>query len=351
MGIPVPNPVYLQALDASIWVPICTNSGIATTINLSLPPGASAVAFVELNDAQTGTTWRMCVLPSPSQPGGASGQLHIDPVTPVINGLPTQLLVSAPNGVIYFLQIANGVLQSGLAVPANANCNVSINALADNVQDRLEEPHGAGIFWLRQFEIYTAIVEAANELMLLVGRPTMSVQSPLNLDPNRVWQMLPKGLLAITDVYGPQSPLRKITLFALDYEQPSWGSDWENDTSLSGPSRWVPIGFNMFIAHPACVSAQQVTINAIAYPVAASWPYTGAETVPFAHEFFVLIEQYAAAYCRLKEGTSELQSAMPMLAEFYTGARRMTQIADRRDPLVFSRDFGVMSGVNSIQKR
>jgi hypothetical protein len=137
----------------------------------------------------------------------------------------------------------------------------------------------------------------------------------------------------------------------MDYEQASWGSDYENDSSVNGPVRWAPVGLNLFLVHPAANAAQQVLINAVAYPVAASWPYTGNETIPFTHEFHVLLEQYAAVYCRLKEGTSELQSALPMLAEFYAGAQRMTQIADRRDPLIFSQDFGVMAGVGQIPKR
>jgi hypothetical protein len=189
-----------------------------------------------------------------------------------------------------------------------------------------------------------------NELMLLVGRPTLTVQSPLNLQPNSVWQPMPMGLLAITDIYGSQSLLRKVTLFSLDYEQFGSGSDWENDTAYS-PVRWAPIGFNMFVVHPAAAYATQVSVNAVQYPVAEPWPYTGNEIVPFEHHFFEALEMYAAVYARLKEGTSELSAALPMLAEFYQIAKRMTEIQDRRDPLIFSRDFGVMAGTNQIQRR
>jgi hypothetical protein len=232
----------------------------------------------------------------------------------------------------------------------NTACNTTISVLAQNVIQRLEEST-LPVFWNEQYEIFTALVEAENELMLLVGRPTQTVQTPLNLIPNSVWQTLPKGILALTDIYGPQAPLRKVTLFSLDYEQASWHSDWECDSSIYGPHRWAPIGLSSFVVHPASASPQTVLINAVAYPVAEPWPYTGAETVPFNDEFFVLLEQYACVYLRLKEGTSELQTALPMLAEFYAGAQRMTQIADRRDSLIFSRDFGVMAGVNQIPKR
>jgi hypothetical protein len=350
MGIPIPNPVYLQALDGTTWVPGVSNSGIATTTQLSPAAGAGPTPGVELNDAITGTTWRLVVMPSPTQPGGMQGQLHADPVTPAVPGLPTQLLVSAPNGVVYFLQIANGVLQSGLATPASASCNVPISVLAQNVIQRLEESNPP-VFWNLQLEILTALVEAMNEMTLLVGRPTMIVQSIFNLNPNSVWQYLPRGMLALTDVYGPQSPLRKVSLFSLDYEQASWQSDWENDSSISGPVRWFPVGLNLWGVHPAAGAVQQVIVNAVAYPVAAPFPYTGAETVPFEHNYFQALEMYASVYLRTKEGTSELQNALPMLAEFYQIAARMTDIQDRRDNLIFSRDFGIMAGTNQIVKR
>lgn len=352
MGIPIPNLVYLLAMDGTVWVPGISNTGIANTTEMAVPSGSSAVPWYELNDAMTGVTYRLVVQPCPTVPGGPQGELHIDQTTPN-SSAPVQLLVSAPNGVVYFLQISNGILQSGLATPANASCNTALSVLAHNVIQRLEEnpPPNGPVFWSLHYEIHTAIVEAMNELMLLVGRPTMTVQSPLNLNPNTVWQMLPKGILALTDIYGPQAPLRKVTLFSLDYEQASWHSDWECDSSNDGPRRWAPVGLNMFIVHPAANASQQVLINAVAYPVAESWPYSGGETIPFSHEFHVLLEQYSCVYLRLKEGTSELQSALPMLAEFYAGAQRMTQIADRRDPLIFSRDFGVMAGVGQIPKR
>jgi len=349
MSIPIPNPTYLQALDGTTWLIGVSNNGIVTTTGLSPAAGFSALPGMLINDAVTGTTWHLVVLPSPSQSGGMQGVLHVDPVSPTVSGLPTQLLVSAPNAVVYFIQFANGIMQSGLATPANASCNVPISVLAQNVIQRLEESNPP-VFWNLQLEIFTAIVEALNELMLLVGRPTMIVQSIFNLNPNSVWQYLPKGMLALTDVYGPQSPLRKVSLFSLDYEQFASGSDWECD-SASTPVRWAPIGLNIFVVHPAANATQQVAVNAVAYPVAAPFPYTGAETVPFEHNYFQALEMYASVLLRLKEGTSELHNALPMLAEFYQIAARMSEIQDRRDNLVFSRDFGIMAGTNQIVKR
>jgi hypothetical protein len=353
MSIPIPNPVYLQALDGSVWLTAVDNNGIANTTELTPPSGVSALPYIELNDVTLPQfTWRLSVQPCPTVPSGPSGELQADGAGTFNPSAPTMLFVSAPNAIVYFLQIANGVLQSGLAIPASASCNVPISVLAQNVLQRLEEdlPPDGPVFWGLQFEIYTALIEAENELILLVGRPTMTVQSPLNLNPNITWQPMPTGLLAITDIYGSQSLLRKVSLFSMDYEQASWGSDWQNDTANS-PVRWLPIGFNLFAVHPAANAATQVLINAVAYPAAVPWPYTGAEIVPFEHHFHEALEMYAAVYARIKEGTSELQAAMPMLAEFYQIAKRMTEIQDRRDPLIFSRDFGVMAGTNQIQRR
>jgi hypothetical protein len=348
MSLINPNPIYLVALDGTTWVPAVDNTGRADTTELIPPAGVSAIPWYELNDTVTTQTWRLVVQPCPSAPAGPQGELRADPSGTFNPVAPNQLQVSAPNGMIYALSIANGRLMSGL-VTVGTGCNVPISVLANRVLERLEDP--TGIFWSEQYEIYSAIIEAENELMLLVGRPTLTVQSPLNLVPNLCWQPMPKGLLAITDVYGPQSLLRKVSLFSMDYEQASWGSDWENDNSNYGPVRWAPIGATIFVVHPAAAVSQQVTINAVQYPTTDPWPYTGAEVVPFHDEFFVALEMYAAVYARLKEGGAELQTALPMLMEFYSIAERMTTIDNRRDTLVFSKSLGIPFGTNQIGKR
>ena len=153
----------------------------------------------------------------------------------------------------------------------------------------------------------------------------------------------------MTDVWGSQSRLRRGTLFDLDYSQSSWGSDWENDTG--DPTMFVPLGFNMFVVHPAPAAPQTVLLDGIAYPVTVPYPYDGSQIVPFAHEFFEMFEMYAAVYCRLKESGVELQEAMPMLQNFYNLAERMTTIQDRRDTMVFSPSFGGTIGVNALKRR
>jgi hypothetical protein len=348
MSLINPNPIYLVALDGTTWVPAVDNTGRADTTELTPPAGVSAIPWYELNDTVTPQTWRLVVQPCPSAPAGPQGELRADPSGTFNPVAPNQLQVSAPNGMVYALSIASGRLMSGL-VTVGSGCNVPISVLANRVLERLEDP--TGIFWSEQYEVLTLLVEAMNETMLLVGRPTMTVQSPLNLVPNTVWQSFPKGLLAITDIYGPQSPLRKVTLFSLDFEQSSWQSDWENDSSIYGPVRWAGIGATLFVVHPAASAPQQVLINAVQYPVSETWPYSGNEPVVFENHWFEMFEMYAAVGLRLKEGGQDFQASLPMLAEFYQIAQRMTEIQDRRDPLVFSNDLGVPFGTNSIRRR
>jgi hypothetical protein len=227
----------------------------------------------------------------------------------------------------------------------------TIATLANNVQSRLEEvPGSSGAWWSARFEIYSSLIEAQNDLLLLVGRPTQIVNIPFNLVPNSVWQTVPKGILAITDIQGFSSPLYKINLINLDYLQVNWGSDWTQDVD-NACYRWCPIGFNMFAIHPAVAEPQSVNITAIQYPTSDVWPYTGSESVVFEDNFFQLIEEYAAFYCRIKELGGEFAEGMKLFEQYLQGAKRMSAIQDLRDPLLFSGGYGGIQSVNPTTKR
>lgn len=227
-----------------------------------------------------------------------------------------------------------------------------ISVLGANVQSRLEEyPLGApGVWWSLQYEIYSALEEACNDLMLLVGRPTQEVLTNFDLVPNSVWQTIPKGLLLITDIQAANGPLYKVNLWDMDYLQTSWGSDWQEDVDAV-PRRWFPIGFNMFGIHPAVSLPQTVQITAIQYPTSDVWPYDGTETVPFETNYFELLEEYAAHYCRIKEMGGEFEQGMKLFNSYLQGAQRMTAIQDRRDPLIFSSGYGATGRTNPTTMR
>jgi hypothetical protein len=189
-----------------------------------------------------------------------------------------------------------------------------------------------------------------SDLMLLVGRPTQVVNIPYNLTLNSIWQPMPKGLFLITDMRGPQGQIHKVDLHSQDYVQSSWQSDWESDSSPNGPQRWMPINLTMFAVHPAPSVPQTVALDGIAYPVAQPWPWDGSQPVSFQDEFFSALEMYSAHVCRIKENGAEFQESLSLYNEYLTLARRMTEIQDRRDPLIFSPVLGGTAGLMALTK-
>lgn len=333
-------PVYLVDNSGQQWDLAVNDSAVVTPIPVS---GQSAVPFVYLNGVSDGLSYSVSIIGNPPPPGKSWGQVHTQQV--VQSSYPQQLLVTAPNGTVYTIQIVTLVPPTVL-MPAQGVLQVVLPA-------PVPPPviTGGPVFWNLQFEVYTAIVEAMNDLLLLVGRPTQTVAAPFSLVPNSVWQTVPRGLLAITNIWGPQSQLRKVTLFDMDYSQSSWDSSWENDTSDSGPTKWAPVGMNLFVVHPAPTAPQTVLLDGIRYPVIEDFPYSGAELVPFHHEVYVFLEQYAAHVLRLKEGSLEHQESMALYHNYLEGAKRLTSIEDRRDSLVFSPAFGAKAGTNPLVRR
>lgn len=355
--MPLVLPTYLVDTSGQQWLVRTDNNAVPQVVPVS---GVPAVSFLYLNSVTDGITFRLTIVGNPPPVGENWGDFHVE--QSISQGsYPTQLIVLAPNGTPYAIQIATivpptvttmaqGIIQSAFPITI-PGCDTSIDTLAANVINRVEESNPS-VFWIKNYEIYTALVEAENDLMMLVGRPTQTVNVPFTLTPNTVWQRVPKGIFLITDIWGSQSQIRKCSLYDLDYSQASWGSDWENDTDDAGPLRWAPLGVGMFAVHPAPTAAMSVTLDAIAYPVASSaFPYTGSETVPFHHEMFSALEEYAAVYLRLKEMGPEFTEAMSVYQNYLTMASRLTEIEDRRDRLIFDRAFGAPAGVQSRLKR
>jgi hypothetical protein len=73
--------------------------------------------------------------------------------------------------------------------------------------------------------------------------------------------------------------------------------------------------------------------------------------LPFHDEFMAAIEKYAAAYLRLKEGGAEFQQSLALYQEYLDDAKRLTEVEDRKDDYIFSRNLGVQVGVSQITKR
>lgn len=214
---------------------------------------------------------------------------------------------------------------------------------AYKVEDRIEEPEGAPVFWSESQEIFSGLVEAICEAALLVGRPVQLVNQSFTIQPNQWMQTLPAGMLCMTDLQGPSTQVWKFDLRAMDYAFTGLsGPDWENDVTTGQTIfRWFPLGLGgQFGVWPSVPHAQQVTITGLQSPVVSAWPFSGTQAINLHDEFFQAIEKYASHYCRLKEGGVEFQTSLQLYAEFLSEMQRMTAIEDRRDPYIFGRATG-----------
>lgn len=228
----------------------------------------------------------------------------------------------------------------------------TISDLATNVQQRLEEipAPSAGTWWKRQTEIYPALIESANELMMLVGRPTQIVSVPFTIVPNQPWQANPKGMFCITNIQSAASEAWRVTLEDMDYLCASWGGDWTQDIG-DLIQRWAPVGFNGFLVNPCVQFPQTVLITGVQYPVTTPWLYDGTQVLPISDEFYSIAEEYAAHYLRCKDLDNEASESFKLLQSFYDQAARVSQIQDRRDGYVFNRATGAGMQINPNNRR
>jgi hypothetical protein len=224
-----------------------------------------------------------------------------------------------------------------------------ISVLAQQVLARVQDP--TAIFWDLSLEVYPALVEALNDLMLIIGRPTTIYATPVQLNPRIVWQPMPANMLAITNIRTNFAGLWKTSLHSMDYLQTSWMGNWETDVAAV-PVRWGPIGVSHFFVHPAPEQTLTVTVTGVGYPVpSAVFPPTGTETASFHDEFFQALELYAAAYLRLKELGDDAQEGQELYQQYLQIAQRLTRIEDRKDSLVFSQAFGTPTALSRVTRR
>ena len=63
------------------------------------------------------------------------------------------------------------------------------------------------------------------------------------------------------------------------------------------------------------------------------------------------LQLYATAYCRMKELGDDALEGDAIYQQYLEIAQRLSQIEDRRDPLVFSRSFGTPTAPSLVTKR
>lgn len=226
----------------------------------------------------------------------------------------------------------------------------TVSDLLPQIFSRVEELPEDPIFWTED-EANFAAIEALNDLMLLVGRPTQVVSLPFNIVPNQAFQQIPKGIFAVSDIQGAGSQVYKVTLEDFDYLQAYNTSDWTQDVGET-IQQWCPIGMTMFAVHPTLSVFQTVQLTGIAYPCVETWPYDPtAITVPFNDIFLVTLEKYAAHYLRFKEATDEETESNKIYQSYLDDARRMTELQDRQDLWIFNKGTGVATVSNPISLR
>jgi hypothetical protein len=225
----------------------------------------------------------------------------------------------------------------------------TLSTLEPYVANRLEEVPGNEIFWGLETEIYSAIMEAQCDLMLLVGRPDQTVSIPFTIQPNSWLQTVPEGVFAITNMQGPSSEVWKVTLEDMDYGLVS-GPDWEQDIGDT-VQKWFPLGLGQFGVWPSVAQPQTVLITGITSPILSMWPWDGTQPIVFHMEEFVTLEKYAASYCRLKESGVESEEGYKLYQEYLKDAQRLTQLDNRVDPFIFQGATGATTVVNPTKQR
>lgn len=217
------------------------------------------------------------------------------------------------------------------------------------MQDRLEEPHGAGIFWNLSAEIYPALVEGMNEASILAGDPevrsALITLGPGNTAPGMplfVYAMPAASLLIVRlDTVGGGA-IKKVFVRDLDRHYPGWESD-------SGPviRRWFPVGMTLFGVYPTLQADQQVLMTTIGFAMPNGQPYSGSEIIPFREEYLDGFQEYAAHVCRLKEAGPDFQESIPSLQAFQDKMVQLTKFAARRGISRFTK-LGRQAQVNNV---
>lgn len=221
----------------------------------------------------------------------------------------------------------------------------TLNNLGGYVQDRLEEPRGAGIFWSLQNEIYPLLVEACNEATLITGLPQIRSNPLFILPANTRIFSLPAGAIVLARMDG-QKVIQKTSVWAMDQDDYSWKQD-----TGPVPLRWFPFGIGQFGIYPLLTANANVTLTTINLPVTVARPYAGTETVPFSKEYLEAMVDSAASVARLKEGGKDLMDGLKFYEMFLSKMVELSKFGDRISKLRFSRSTGIPAQVTDVETR
>jgi hypothetical protein len=220
----------------------------------------------------------------------------------------------------------------------------TLSSLADEVQQRLEEPIGPGIFWSRTYEIYPMLVQAINEASLITGEPEVRQTTPFTITAGGNIFTTPGQAIAIIRIQAPNW-IPKTSVWDLDRMTPGW----EADTG-DAPDSWFPVGLNLFGIHPKLNAPVSCFLSYIALPVNFPRPYTGAEKVDLQTEYVEGIIDSATHLLQAKEYGEEFKSSMKLYDRYLSKMTALSQFAWKKGALRFTRTAGVSARITPKEK-
>jgi hypothetical protein len=211
----------------------------------------------------------------------------------------------------------------------------TLSTLAPWIQDRLEEPRGAGIFWSTQYELYPFLADSMFEAMLATGEPQVRISTPYTLTPGSTLFPMPANALAILRIDGP-GMIDKRSWWELDMMQPGW----RNVAPAASILNWFPFGLTRFGIYPQVAADQEIFITVVSIPIQVGRPYTGSEPVDFQEEYFEGLVDSAAHLARYKEGGQELLGSLDQLDRALSKYEELSKFGLRKGQLRFTRTVG-----------
>jgi len=228
-----------------------------------------------------------------------------------------------------------------------------LSDITTHVLNMLEENPASPLFWTTT-EINNICVEAMNEATLLTGEPqARSTAQAVTL--NQTFQSMPSGSLALLRMEDQNgSSVQKTSVWDLDRMLPGWQNDTDLSLGALGVIRfWFPFGITKWGIYPKMTSPNplQVTLSNLAWPVTATRPYTGSENVPFQLEFIEAFNDYGEHVARLKEGGQDFEESQILYSNFLGVMQELSNFAERKDVLRWTRTQGAFSRVTEVRVR
>jgi hypothetical protein len=180
---------------------------------------------------------------------------------------------------------------------------VTLGELKDQLTEKLG---GNSTFWVSE-EKKAAFNEALKVWQAMTGEFTTSFTIPGNGEP---YQDVPRQIVITQRMLFNEVPLGLLSVWELDNAYGNW------EAEVGTPLFWAPIGFNKVALYPTPVDGD------IKFEGISEAPKLIGEgdNVPLGEEEMELLVAYAHYYCAFKEGSGEMEAAIPGMQKFVAGA-------------------------------